>query len=82
MTRVKSSSSRKAKHKKILTRAKGYRSSRSKLVRTAKEAVMHAEAYAYAGRRDRKRQKNTGYPYVAETQKIPQTGTASTACFA
>ena len=57
MTRVKSSSSRKAKHKKILTRAKGYRSSRSKLVRTAKEAVMHAEAYAYAGRRERKRQK-------------------------
>ena len=57
MTRVKSSSSRKAKHKKILARAKGYRGSRSKLVRTAKEAVMHAQAYAYAGRRDRKRQK-------------------------
>ncbi|MEX0616766.1 MAG: 50S ribosomal protein L20 [Candidatus Woykebacteria bacterium] len=57
MTRVKSGKVRRAKHKKILLLAKGYRGARSKLVRTAKEAVMHAGSYAYAGRKDRKRQK-------------------------
>lgn len=57
MTRVKSSRVKKARHKKILSAAKGYRGARSKLVRTAKEAVMHAGEYAYSGRKQRKRQK-------------------------
>ena len=63
MTRVKAGRIKHQKHKKILKQAKGYRGARSKLVRTAKEAVMHAGAYAYAGRkqrkRDKKKQKNT-----------------------
>ena len=45
------------RHKKFLLGAKGYRGAKSKLVRTAKEASMHAGAYAFAGRRERKRQK-------------------------
>jgi large subunit ribosomal protein L20 len=56
MTRVKKGITKRAKHKKILEAAKGYRGARSKLVRTAKEAVMHAGAYAYNGRKERKQQ--------------------------
>lgn len=56
MTRVKKGITKKARHKKILETAKGYRGARSKLVRTAKEAVMHAGSYAYAGRKQRKQQ--------------------------
>ena len=57
MTRVKKGLQKKRRHKKILASAKGYRGSKSKLVRTAKEAVMHAGEYAFAGRKQRKIQK-------------------------
>ncbi len=56
MTRVKKSITKIQKHKKILKAAKGYWGARHKLVRTAKEAVMHAGQYAYAGRKQRKTQ--------------------------
>jgi large subunit ribosomal protein L20 len=46
---------RKRKHKKILKQAKGYRMTRSRLYKVAKEAVLHAGAYAYHGRKLRKR---------------------------
>ena len=59
MSRVKKGTTKRQKHKKILKAAKGYYGARSKLVRTAKEAVMHACAYAYAGRKQRKQQKRT-----------------------
>lgn len=59
MSRVKKGITKKQKHKKILKAAKGYHGARSKLVRTAKEAVMHAGSYAYAGRKQRKQQKRT-----------------------
>jgi large subunit ribosomal protein L20 len=54
MTRVKRAITKRARHKKILNLAEGYRGSRSRLVRTAKEATLHAGAYAFAGRRERK----------------------------
>ncbi len=57
MTRVKKGLTKRRKHKKILTLAKGFRGSKSTLVRTAKEATMHAGEYAFAGRKQRKRQK-------------------------
>ncbi|OGY22260.1 MAG: 50S ribosomal protein L20 [Candidatus Woykebacteria bacterium GWB1_45_5] len=57
MVRVKRGLIKKRKDKKILAAAKGYRGARKRLVKTAKEAVMHAGAYAFAGRRERKRQK-------------------------
>jgi len=41
--------------KKILKNAKGYRGARSKLYRTAKEAVMKSGQYAYRDRKARKR---------------------------
>ena len=57
MARVKRGLIKKRAHKKILAAAKGYRGARGKLVRTAKEAVMHAGEYAFAGRKQKKRQK-------------------------
>ncbi len=56
MARVKRGLSSHAKHKKLLGRAKGYMMTRRRLVRKAKEAVLHAGQYAYAGRKDRKGQ--------------------------
>ena len=44
------------KHKKILKKAKGYYGARSKLFKTAKQAVIKAGQYAYRDRRQRKRQ--------------------------
>lgn len=57
MARVKSP--RRARHKKVLKLAKGYRESRSKRYKVAREAVIHAGQYAYAGRRRRKRDFRT-----------------------
>ena len=53
MARVKSIASR--RHRKILKKARGFRDSRHKRVKTAKEALLHAGQYAYTGRRLRKR---------------------------
>ena len=51
--RVKSISAR--RHRKVLAQAKGYRQARHTRIQTAKEAVLHAGAYAYAGRKLKKR---------------------------
>jgi len=51
--RVKSISAR--RHRKILARAKGFRQARHSRIQTAKEAVLHAGAYAFAGRKLKKR---------------------------
>ena len=55
MARVKRGVTSHYKHKKLLDLAKGYRGVRSKLVRRAKESVLHAGAYAFAGRKQKKR---------------------------
>ena len=55
--RVKSVSAR--RHRKILAKAKGYRQARSSRIQVAKEAVLHAGAYAYAGRKLKKRDLRT-----------------------
>ncbi len=55
MPRVKGPGQRNKRRKKILKLAKGYRGVRSKLFRTANEAVTRALAYAYRDRRARKR---------------------------
>ncbi len=54
MARIKRGKTTHAKHKKLLKQAEGYWMSRHKLVRKAKEAVLHAGQYSYAGRKDRK----------------------------
>ena len=55
MPRVKRGSSRRAKRKKLLKRAKGYYATKSKLYQAAQEAVDKALNYAYSGRRRKKR---------------------------
>ena len=55
MARVKRGTISRAKHKKTLGLAKGYRMSRSRRIKTAQEAVLHAGEYAFAGRRQKKR---------------------------
>ena len=55
MARIKGAMHTRKRHKKILKLAKGYRGGRSRLFRTANEAVMQAMAYAYIGRKQKKR---------------------------
>lgn len=55
MARVKRGIISRRRHKKLLSQTKGYRSTKSKLVRVAREAKLHADAYAYHGRKLRKR---------------------------
>jgi large subunit ribosomal protein L20 len=55
MPRVKSSVASRQKKRKILKRASGFRGGRSKLIRTAKEAVDKALKHSYRDRRARKR---------------------------
>jgi large subunit ribosomal protein L20 len=55
MPRVKRGVTTGARHKKVLSRAKGYYNARRKNIKTARQAVMKAEQYAYRDRRVRKR---------------------------
>ena len=55
MARVKRGVVAGRRHKKILKKAKGYFNARRKVFRTAKQAVIKAGQYAYAGRRLKKR---------------------------
>ncbi|NLZ93091.1 MAG: 50S ribosomal protein L20 [Firmicutes bacterium] len=55
MARVKRGVTRRARHKKIINMAKGYFGAKSKLFRTANQAVMKSLANAYRDRRRRKR---------------------------
>ncbi len=59
MPRVKRGVTARARHKKVLEQAKGYRGRRKNVYRIAKEAVMKAGQYAYRDRRQRKRQFRT-----------------------
>jgi large subunit ribosomal protein L20 len=55
MPRVKRGVTARARHKKVLNAAKGYRGRRSRVSRVAKPAVMRAGQYAYRDRRNKKR---------------------------
>ncbi len=56
MPRVKRGVTARARHKKVLSKAKGYYGARSRVYRVAKQAVIKAAQYAYRDRRQRKRQ--------------------------
>lgn len=56
MARIKGGMNAKRKHKKVLKLAKGFRGSRSKQYRVAKQSVMRALTESYRGRKERKRQ--------------------------
>lgn len=55
MARVKRGVNAKKKHRKILKLSKGYFGAKSKLYRTANQAVMKSLDYAFAGRKQKKR---------------------------
>lgn len=59
MPRARAGSARHRRKVKLFRAAKGYRGARSKLYRTAKEAVLKAGCYAYRDRRTRKRDFRT-----------------------
>ena len=56
MARVKRAVHARKKRREILEAAKGYRGSRRKRLRVAKEQLLHSGVYAYRDRRDRKGQ--------------------------
>ena len=56
MPRVKRGVTARARHKKVLDQAKGYRGRRNSVFRIAKEAVMKAGQYQYRDRRQKKRE--------------------------
>ena len=56
MPRVKRGTVARARHKKVLKQAKGFRGRRKSVYRVAKQAVMKAGQYAYRDRRQKKRQ--------------------------
>ncbi len=55
MARVKGAMMTRKRRNKVLKMAKGYYGGKSKLFRTAKEAVMKSGNYAYIGRKQKKR---------------------------
>lgn len=59
MARVKRGVVSKRKHNKLLGLTKGFRGTKSKLTKVAHEAALHAGAYAYHGRKLRKRDFRT-----------------------
>ncbi len=56
MARVKRGVQARAKHKKVIAKAKGYSGRRKNVYRVAVQAVTKAGQYAYRDRRQRKRQ--------------------------
>ncbi len=55
MPRVKRGVTARARHKKVIAAAKGFRGRRGNVFRVAKQAVMRAGQYAYRDRRNKKR---------------------------
>jgi large subunit ribosomal protein L20 len=45
-----------ARHRRLLKAAEGRRGTKSRLIKPAREALLHAMAYSYVGRKQRKRQ--------------------------
>ena len=56
MPRVKRGVTARARHKKVLDQAKGFRGRRKNVFKIAKQAVMKAGQYAYRDRRQKKRE--------------------------
>lgn len=68
--RVKRGLVSRRKHRKLLSLVKGYRGSRSRLVRTAKAASLHTGSYAFHGRKRTKRDfKTLWITRIAEATK-------------
>lgn len=74
MTRVKRGVVSRRKHKKLLGLTKGYRGTRSKLVKMAHEASLHAGEYAFHGRKRKKRDmRSLWITRISEAAKLEGT---------
>ena len=56
MARIKGAMGARKRHKKVIKLAKGYRGAASRQYRASKQAVMRAQAYAFVGRKQIKRE--------------------------
>jgi len=56
MARVKRGVAAHKRHKRLLKSAEGKTGTHRRLIKSAREAQLHAMAYAYRGRKERKRQ--------------------------
>jgi len=56
MARVKRGVTSHRRHKRLLDAAEGRKGTRSRIIKPAREALLHAMAYSYVGRKQRKRQ--------------------------
>jgi large subunit ribosomal protein L20 len=54
LPRVKRGVTSHRRHKKVLAQTRGHRGTNSRLIKRAKESVLHSLSYAYAHRRERK----------------------------
>ncbi len=54
MARIKRGTVSRRKHNKLLDQTKGFRGTKNRLVKVAKEAALHAGQYAFHGRKLRK----------------------------
>jgi|SRR3989344_1594736 len=61
MSRVKRGKISLKRRRNVLKQVKGYRFSRSKKERAAKEAILHAGSYAFAHRRDKKADRRANW---------------------
>lgn len=59
MTRIKHGVAARARHKRILKRAKGYRGRHRTVFKLAKQMTMRGERFAYRDRRVKKREKRS-----------------------
>lgn len=59
MTRVKRGTISRKRHRNILDRTKGFTMTNRRLIKRAHEADLHAGQYAFAGRKNRKRDMRT-----------------------
>lgn len=55
MARIKRGTVSRRKHKKVLVQTKGFRGTKSRLIKVAHEAIAHRGEYAFHGRKLRKR---------------------------
>ncbi len=69
--RVKRGTVSRRKHKKLLSKTKGFRGTKSKLIKVAHEAALHAGAYAYHGRKVKKRNfRSLWITRISEASKL------------
>ncbi len=72
MARVKRGVTAHKRHKRLLNAAEGRRGTRSRLIKPAREAQLHAMAYAYVGRKQRKRQMRALWIVAPQRRRAAQ----------